>query len=93
MKDLKCETCGETVTEYHVVDGHTRGWDDFPCQCDLLREEKSHGGRRRGSGRKPGKKTVSKTISMPSFWWDKFDADRGDNSRGCWLTRIMRRLK
>ena len=50
---------------------------------------KSHGGKRKGAGRKPGsgkgRIAVAKTITMHPDSWEKVERDRGDMPRGKYI--------
>jgi hypothetical protein len=49
-----------------------------------------HGGRRPGAGRKaPDGPQVTRSIAMPADAWQRFDAQRGDISRGRWLAKML----
>lgn len=47
------------------------------------------GGKREGSGRKPGVGTgrtvTTSSINLPPMLWDKLDAIRGDVTRSAWI--------
>jgi len=58
---------------------------------------KSHGGKRKGAGRPKGTtnevkvphRVVTKSVSMTTPNWDRFDAQRGDLSRGAYIVSIL----
>ena len=46
----------------------------------------THGGKRKNAGRKPtGKRTVTRSISMPPEAWQRLDTQRGSIPRGKWI--------
>jgi hypothetical protein len=61
-------------------------------------KRKTHGGKRTGAGRPKGStnathKTdtaVTRSVSMPASVWDKIDAARGDQSRGKFITSLVK---
>tara|TARA_A100001037_G_scaffold278759_1_gene279944 strand:+ start:347 stop:559 length:213 start_codon:yes stop_codon:yes gene_type:complete len=61
-----------------------------------VEEKNQHGGPRAGAGRKPltpGEKVVTASVSMPRKDWDKIDSERGEESRGRFIARIMRKAR
>jgi hypothetical protein len=54
------------------------------------KKQRIRGGKRPGSGRKPtGKKTVTRSVSMPPEVWAALDAARGGHSRGRWIAGLF----
>jgi hypothetical protein len=53
--------------------------------------KKTHGGKRKGSGRKAGKRSESKSISMLREQWEKVDKSRGTKPRGKWIGDLVDR--
>jgi hypothetical protein len=53
--------------------------------------KKTHGGKRKGSGRKAGKRSESKSISMLREQWEKVDRRRGNKARGKWIGDLVDR--
>ena len=56
----------------------------------------SHGGARKGAGRKPlpkDKKAVTGSINLLPAIWDKLDRLRGDQSRSKFLAAKIHRMK
>jgi hypothetical protein len=50
----------------------------------------THGGPRKGAGRKPtGKTTVTRSVSMPPDVWQRIDALRGSMSRGKFIAGLI----
>lgn len=49
----------------------------------------TRGGKREGSGRKPGvgtaRKVTTSSINLPPELWDKLDSLRGDMTRSAWI--------
>ena len=59
-------------------------------------EEKQHGGARAGAGRKPitpGEKVVTSSVTMPKSAWIKLDREKGLESRGRFLARLIAKLR
>ena len=55
-----------------------------------MSEKPARGGSRKGAGRKPtGKNTVTRSVSMPAPVWDELDRQRGAESRGKFIERIL----
>lgn len=54
-----------------------------------MKKETTHGGARKGAGRKlgsgKGRKAITKSISMQPETWDKLDRKRGALSRGKYI--------
>jgi hypothetical protein len=59
----------------------------------MTKKPTTHGGRRKGAGRKRGsvrgRKAVSKTIAMHPHSWDKLDAARGATPRGKFIEQKL----
>lgn len=55
-----------------------------------MKPQKTHGGKRPGSGRKPtGSKTLTRSLSMPPETWEELDARRGSQPRGKFVASLM----
>ena len=60
----------------------------------------THGGKRPGAGRPKGtgtgRKTTTRSVSMPTELWDRIEQARGDTPRGQFIAEILskhRKLK
>ena len=59
--------------------------------------QKTHGGPRKGAGRKKGgtnanpkgRTAITRGVSMPAHDWDRLDALRGEKSRGKYIAGIL----
>jgi hypothetical protein len=56
-----------------------------------MKPKPTHGGARKGAGRKKGsgkgRTSVSKSVTMPQPTWDRLDEARGDLSRGKYIAK------
>ena len=58
--------------------------------------ESTHGGARKGAGRKPlgpEAKVTTRSITLPPEAWDKVDRLRGDDSPSTFLRGVIRKLR
>lgn len=53
----------------------------------------SHGGKRKGSGRKLGRNVQTGSITLPPELWEKLDRMRGTESRGAFLASKIQRMR
>ena len=53
----------------------------------------SHGGKRKGAGRKSGRNVQTGSITLPPELWEKLDRMRGTESRGAFLRAKIRRMR
>jgi hypothetical protein len=62
-----------------------------------MKPKPSHGGPRKGAGRKPGSgkgRTVKTgSINLPPALWDKLDAMRGEQTRSGWIAERIRKVR
>jgi hypothetical protein len=64
-----------------------------PRRKSKMKKPTTHGGARKGAGRKlgsgKGRTVISKTIAMTATSWDKLDAVRGKISRGKFIGALI----
>jgi len=48
-----------------------------------------HGGARAGAGRKPGKRSASRSVSLPLKLWRRIDLERNGLSVSAWIRKAI----
>jgi hypothetical protein len=52
----------------------------------------THGGPRPGSGRKPGRRVKTRSLSMLPDLWEKIDRLREKKTRSAWIAELIKKI-